>query len=259
LQNDSIDRIRTATFTVGRRGYDKREVDDYMTKLADWLEGGGADQAARDTVRRELERIGQKTGKILTSAEEAAHSIRADAADSSQARLEDARHQADSVRAAADKYSSQTRAETDDYAGKTRSGADAYSLQTRAEAETYSAKTRKEADQYAAGKRAEADQYDIDVRAEADHAAQQKIAAGEAKAKAVIDEGNKRRRDIEKVISDLERRRNAVVAALKKLSTDLAGTAGEHRPGDEEVLSAGAGKQAPTQKQPAAARSTDLG
>ena len=37
MDRDSIGRIRSATFPVGRRGYEKREVDRFLNKLADWL------------------------------------------------------------------------------------------------------------------------------------------------------------------------------------------------------------------------------
>ena len=54
MDRDSIDRIRSATFPVGRRGYEKREVDRFLNKLADWLETGGGDQTRAELVRREL-------------------------------------------------------------------------------------------------------------------------------------------------------------------------------------------------------------
>jgi len=68
VDRDSIDRIRSATFPVGRRGYEKREVDRFLNKLAEWLETGGADQTRAELLRRDLERIGEHTGKILTDA-----------------------------------------------------------------------------------------------------------------------------------------------------------------------------------------------
>jgi DivIVA domain-containing protein len=68
VDRDSIDRIRSATFPVARRGYEKREVDRFLNKLAEWLETGGGDQTRAELVRRELDRIGQQTGKILTDA-----------------------------------------------------------------------------------------------------------------------------------------------------------------------------------------------
>ena len=79
MQQDSIERIRSATFTISRKGYDKREVERFLNKLADWLEAGGGDQARSDLVKRELERVGEKTGRILSEVETAAQEIRAEA------------------------------------------------------------------------------------------------------------------------------------------------------------------------------------
>jgi DivIVA domain-containing protein len=75
VDRDSIDRIRSATFPVGRRGYEKREVDRFLNKLADWLESGGGDQTRAELLKRDLERVGQQTGKILTDAHDTARSI----------------------------------------------------------------------------------------------------------------------------------------------------------------------------------------
>ena len=52
MDRDSIDRIRSATFPVGHRGYEKREVDRFLSRLADWLETGGGDQT-----RAEIEAV----------------------------------------------------------------------------------------------------------------------------------------------------------------------------------------------------------
>src|SRR5205814_830532 len=68
VDRDNIERVRSATFPVARRGYDKREVDRFLTSLAEWLETGGADQSRNDVIRRELERVGEETGRILTEA-----------------------------------------------------------------------------------------------------------------------------------------------------------------------------------------------
>jgi DivIVA domain-containing protein len=79
VDRDSIDRIRSATFPIGRRGYEKREVDRFLNRLADWLETGGGDQSRAALLRRDLERIGQQTGKILTDAHDVAEQLRAEA------------------------------------------------------------------------------------------------------------------------------------------------------------------------------------
>src|SRR5258705_391133 len=42
-------------------------------------------------------------------------------------------------------------------------------------------------------------------------------------------DGNRRKADVESVISDLEQRRDAVLAELERLASGIAGTATEHR------------------------------
>jgi DivIVA domain-containing protein len=198
VDQDSIDRIRTTTFPLGRRGYEKREVDRFLNRLADWLESGGADQARAELVRRELERVGQKTGQILVAAHDAAEEVRAQLDQQAQEEMAESRQQADEVREAADRYAAETRAEADAYANRTHDDADEYAAQARDEGDAYSATTREGADSYAMKTREEAEV---------------------------------RRRDIEAVISDLEDRRDAVVAELERLASEVSGTATLHRPG----------------------------
>jgi DivIVA domain-containing protein len=156
VDKDSIERIRTATFPVARRGYEQREVDRFLNRLADWLETGGGDQARSDLVRRELERIGEKTARILTAAEDAAEKLNADA---------DA--EAEEARAAADRYAAERRAEAEQGAKK---------------------------------------QHD-DARAESER---------------VVEAANRRKQEIETVISDLEERRDLIVAELERLAGEVS-------------------------------------
>lgn len=182
MQQDSIERIRSATFSISRKGYDKREVERFLNKLADWLETGGGDQARTDLVKRELERVGEKTSGILSQAEDSAEQLRAEAQQQASEILGRAKQQAESSREAAD-----------DYAGRTR------------------------------------------------HAA-------ESKARRIVDEGVKRRQDIDAVISDLERRREALLAGLKQLTNELNSVVAGYsdKPGmDRHGGSAERGSEAP--------------
>ena len=86
VDQTSLDRIRNATFPSSRRGYDKHEVEKFLARLADWLETGAGDESRSDTVKRELERVGQRTGAILAQAEESAQQIRAEAEEEAAAR-----------------------------------------------------------------------------------------------------------------------------------------------------------------------------
>ena len=110
MDRDSIDRIRSATFPVARRGYEKREVDRFLSKLADWLETGGGDQSRAEIVRRDLERVGEHTARILVDAHEAGEQVMAEARQEAEAVVAHAREQAarilESARAEASRVAS---------------------------------------------------------------------------------------------------------------------------------------------------------
>lgn len=213
---ETIERIRNATFTLTRRGYDRREVDSYLSKLADWLEGGGADQVHGDPIRHELERIGQRTAKILTAAKDAAQAIYADAEQEARQIKDGARGSVEGIRTSAD-----------DYAQKTREDADAYAARLREEAEAISRQARTDADSYATKLHDETDGYATRVRTDAEAKAAEAVKAAEEKAIRMVEEGAARRRQMEKVIADLQSRREAIVKGLEKLSTQLAGAASQ--------------------------------
>lgn len=197
MQQDSIERIRSATFSIARKGYEKREVERFLSKIADWLEAGGGDQTRSDLVKRELERVGEKTAGILASAEDSAEQLRTDAEQEATEILDRAREQAAGTRQEADAYSSQTRSEADTYADKTRRDADRQAHQMRAGAE--------------------ADARDA-------------LAKAQAKAQRIVDDGVSRRGDLESVISDLVRRRDAVLADVDQLSGQLNSAIAGHTP-----------------------------
>jgi DivIVA domain-containing protein len=195
VDQDSIDRIRSATFPVARRGYDKREVDSFLTRLAEWLETGGADHAPSDAVRRELEQVGELTAKILTEAHDVAEKLRVQAEREVEGLTEGAQTQAAQTRAEADKILAEA----------------------QAVAETTAQKLTTEADKYA-----------TKTRTDADRDAEQSLAKARAESKRIVDEANARKQDIESVIADLEARRDEVLGSLERLSTELSGTATQH-------------------------------
>jgi DivIVA domain-containing protein len=203
LEPDSIDRIRSATFPIGRRGYEKREVDRFLTTLADWLETGGADQSRAEIIRRDLERVGEQTGKILVDAHDAAEALRADAEVEAERIAAEAAAQAAQSREAADRYAAETRAAGD---------ADAETARVRA----------------------------AEIRGRAERDAEQTVARAESEAKRTLDAANRRREDIEAVISDLEERRDTVIAEMERLSSELAGSATHHRHPDQHEVSSAA-------------------
>jgi DivIVA domain-containing protein len=197
VDQTSLDRIRNATFPSARRGYDKHEVEKFLARLADWLETGAGDESRSDTVKRELERVGQRTGAILAQAEESAQQIRSEAEDEARETIHKANAQAE-----------QTRSEADAYSDETRGGADAHADEQRRAAE----------------------QAADEARAEAEREARETIEAAEAKAGRIVEEGAQRREDVEAVIADLVRRRDEVLADTEELSARLTAAVHEHRP-----------------------------
>jgi DivIVA domain-containing protein len=195
VDRESIERIRTATFPIARRGYEKREVDKFLLSLADWLETGGADQSRSEVVRRELERVGEEVGKILTEAHDVAERLRVQAEREVEGLTEGAQAQADRTRAEADKILAEAQGVAETSAQKLRTDADAYATQTRTEA---------------------------------DRDAEQTLGKARAEAKRIVEESNARKQDIESVIADLEARRDEVLEGLERMSTELAGTATQH-------------------------------
>ena len=195
MDQDSIERIRSATFPVARRGYEKREVDRFLLSLAEWLETGGADQGRSDAVRRELERVGEETSKILTEAHDVAERLRLQAEREAEGLTEGAQAQADRTRAEADKILAEAESVAETAAQKLRTDADAYATQTRP---TPTARPSRRSPRRAPRR------------------------SGSSTRRTPA------RQDIEAVIADLEARRDEVLGSLERLSSELSGTATQH-------------------------------
>jgi DivIVA domain-containing protein len=90
-------------------------------------------------------------------------------------------------------------------------------VELRSEAEAASLKARQAADEYAKSVRAKADE---DARESAD--------AARAEAKRIVDEGERRRAEIEAVVSELEARRDRTIHELDRLRAELSSTLGTH-------------------------------
>ncbi len=223
MEDNRIDRIRSTTFPLVRKGYDPVQVEAFLGKLADWLEQGGGDEARAQVIRREIDRIGERTASILAGAEDTAQGLRADAEREVAAMID-----------AAASESSKARADADAYAAKIRTDADRYAEAQHAETNKYAEATRHEADAYAAKTRKAADAEAKRSQEVATQRAEEIVEAAERKARRVVNDGNKRRREIETVIGDLVKQRNAIIADANKLATELKAAAAAHTPKDGE-------------------------
>jgi DivIVA domain-containing protein len=196
VDQTSLDRIRNATFPTARRGYEKHEVEKFLARLADWLETGAGDESRSDVVKRELEKVGERTGAILAQAAESAEQIRGEAEEESRGTVNAANIEA----------------------AETRTGADQYASETRSAADVYARQTRDQVEEEAASSKAVAEQQ-----------ARETIEAAEAQARRIVEEGVQRREDIEAVIADLVRRRNDVLTDTEELTGKLTAAVSQHR------------------------------
>jgi DivIVA domain-containing protein len=203
-----IERIRAAEFPLVRKGYDPGQVDAFLAKVADWLETGGTDQARAEVVRREIERVGERTASILASAEDTAQQLRGDAEREVAAMLDRAQSESTRVGSEADTYATTARSEADEYATRVRADADAYAR-----------KTHETVDADAERKQVVADQRATEV-----------IEAAEEKARRIVNDGSKRRSEIEVVIADLVKHRDRVIATANGLGAELQSVAAGHTP-----------------------------
>ncbi|HEX2128948.1 MAG TPA: DivIVA domain-containing protein [Solirubrobacterales bacterium] len=223
MDENSIDRLRSATFPLVRKGYDPAKVEAFLTRLADWLEQGGGDEARAAVIKREIDRIGERTSGILASAEDTAQALRADAEREATSMVEGAAADAAKVRSDADSYSAKVRADADRYAQDQHAEANEYAETTRQAADGYANKTRDAAD-------ADAER----IQLVATQRAEEIVETAEKKARRIVNDGNKRRREIEVVIADLVKHRNATIEDANKLAAELQAAAAAHTPDGED-------------------------
>lgn len=144
MAGDRIEDLRRVQFAIERRGgYDRGQVEAYLTELADWLE---SDEAKAQLAQREIGLVSDRTRAILSAAQESADET-----------VAQARTESESLRAQAERDSVEKRNAADEYATETRTAADADAKATREEAEAEAAKSRSEADEHARLTIAEAD------------------------------------------------------------------------------------------------------
>jgi len=214
-----IERIRAAKFALVRKGYDPEQVDAFLAGVVDWLETGGADQARAEIVKREIERVGERTASILASAEDTAQELRGDAEREIAAMLDRVESEGGRVRTEADSYAATARGEADEYATKVRAEADAYATKARADADAYARETHKTVNADAERKQVVADRRATEV-----------IEGAEEKARRIVNDGSERRREVEAVIADLVKRRDQVIATANDLGAELQSVAAGHTP-----------------------------
>jgi len=128
-------RLRSARFGVARRGYDKRQVDEFLARIARRLETE-ASSFDPDALKRQLQQVGESTTGILTAAEEAARKLRSDAVREADELKRSATEVADRLRREASEFAQSTRERATEEARRVRMEAMQKAEQATAEAES---------------------------------------------------------------------------------------------------------------------------
>jgi DivIVA domain-containing protein len=117
------ERVRAQSFKIARRGYDRDEVDGFLSWLADELRslevGGSGGETDPDAIRRELERVGESTATILRAAEQTARELRGAAKRDADKQLASARSESERLRAEAEEEARRTRLEASERSEET--------------------------------------------------------------------------------------------------------------------------------------------
>src|SRR6266516_4812952 len=176
------ERVRATSFKRARRGYDRREVDEFLARLANDLRSAElgpvvAGEGDPDALRRELERVGESTASILRAAEQTARELR----------------------------------------GGAKRDAEELRRNTSAEAETLA----RDAEEAATSLREAAEEEARRLRLQASEQAEQAMRSAEARADSLVADAVQRRRLLESRIERLLERREALLEELERLSGEL--------------------------------------
>jgi DivIVA domain-containing protein len=184
------ERVRTAAFKQARRGYDRREVDDFLGRLADDLRSAELGPAAPgdgepDALRRELERVGESTASILRAAEQTAREL--------------------------------------------RGGAKRDAEELRRSAATEAERLATEAEEAANSLREAAEEEARRLRLQANERVETATRSAQARAESLIADAVQRRRLLETRIERLLERREALLEEVERLAADLQEVASAER------------------------------
>jgi DivIVA domain-containing protein len=124
--------IRNASFPISVRGYDRRTVDAYVTRVNRVIAELEVSRSPQAAVRHALDRVGEQTIAILNEARESAEKIAAAAREEADAHISEAKSHAADLVVSASAQAEQERAEAEQIVARARSEADEIVAQARA-------------------------------------------------------------------------------------------------------------------------------
>jgi DivIVA domain-containing protein len=127
--------VSNPRFRAARRGYDRDDVDAYVAQVAQVVAELEATRSSDAVVERALGDIAQEASGVLRRAEQAAEELRAEATDAGQNEIERAEADAREIRAQAERERDELRREAAGLLGDARKQADTHVAGAEREAE----------------------------------------------------------------------------------------------------------------------------
>ncbi len=209
MELEDIQRLRVSGFTESRKGYDRDEVDRFLTELAGWLEVRLHEKSTGEKVAGAFE-------EIIVAAERSATEIRQGAETEAAQLLEQIRRESASIGEKAEVEARQLVDESHRRANEIRAAAKAKADEQRTAAERQASEAIRSARDEAENRRRDAAQ-----------AAKAQLEEANAEADRILSAADEDRRDLETMVIALERRRKAVHQGLEKIRRALAELPGE--------------------------------
>ena len=137
--------IRNASFPVSVRGYDRRTVDAYVTRVNRVIAELEVSRSPQAAVRHALDRVGEQTIAILQEARESAEKIAAAAQEEAEETMGRAKAEAANLVVNVSAEADNTRAEAEQFLASARAEAEEILARSRAEGENTVARSRAQA------------------------------------------------------------------------------------------------------------------
>jgi DivIVA domain-containing protein len=126
--------IRNVAFPIARRGYERRAVDAYVTRINRLIAELEATRSPRDAVSHALERTGEERSAILTQAHETGAEIVAAAQREAEALTNEAKAEAADIVVNASTAADGAKADADEHVAKAGAEAERIVADSRAQA-----------------------------------------------------------------------------------------------------------------------------
>lgn len=229
--------IRTRSFLVSLRGYDREEVSSFLDEVAalvEQLQSGDAPPRPTAPAEQPIEQatepselfaqIGQETQRILEAAQQAGGELRRKAQEESEAMRRQAQAETTELRERTESETAELRQRTEAETAQLRESTEAEVAEQRRTAEAETAELRRRTEEETQAARAQAEQEAEQLRQQVKAEAEREVKDARARATKLIADGERRRETMEREMADLIQTRERTIEQLREIGRTLERT-----------------------------------